>query len=643
MPVDDYFQEYGTARRSGDKRERPRHDDQLLDDLLRDDTTDERLAPARPVARARRPRGNPLAPLLLFVALLAVGVLALPYLLDVYYADRVLPGVRVQGVPVQGVSRDSLRAALAARYADFLDKPITLTYGTQVWQPSFKELGVRFDADSAVRDVLAAGRNGGPIARLQALWALWWGGLDVAPRLVIDARTTQHYLLALAPTIEQAPRDAALSVAEGKVIGTPSAAGRQLLAFETANDTLLALRTLAPQTVPLRTRELPPTLGDATLATAQEKAQALLSSPLTLVEGQHTWTWQPDKLADLVRVEPRARTLKVELDAAKLAKATERLAQLADSGSVEPRLRFADGNLQIIQEGKPGQKLKQPDAIAAISQTLALNQAITRTLALPMETVSPQITPEKLPTLGIAELIGEGKSSFEGSADYRITNIKAGAARMDGVLIPPDSEFSFNTQLGDVDAANGFVEGYAVVDSRTQLEWGGGVCQDSTTVFRAAFWAGLPITERYAHPFYISWYDRFGFADHGDGAGLDATIYTGVNDLKFANNTGHWILMQTEVDDDNQILTVRLYGTKDRTVEFAGPEISNEQAAPETPRVIDDSSKPSGYYHQTDTARGGRDIVVYRTVTINGVRGETSAFWTRFKAWPDVFVRGTGG
>jgi vancomycin resistance protein YoaR len=643
MPVDDYYQGYSSPRRRN-QREAPLRDDKLLDDLLSDEPTG-RLAPPRaaPRARGRRRRRSVLAPFLFFLALLAAGVLAFPYALDVYYADRVLPGVRVQGVNVQGVSREALRAALATRYADFLDRPLTLTYGDQVWQPGFKELGVRFDADSAVRDVLAAGRTGGPVARLQALWALWWGGLDVAPRLVVDARTTQQYLVTLAPTVEQPPRDAALSVAEGKVIGTPSAAGRQLLAPETTNDTLLALRTLSPQTVALRTRELAPTVGDATLARAQGTAQTLLSSPLTLVDGDRSWTWTSDKLADFLRVEPRGTTLAVELDSAKLTKATERLAQLADSGSVEPRLRFAEGGLQIIQEGQAGKRLKQPEAIAAISQTLTLNQAITRTLALPMEAVSPQITADKLATLGIVELIGEGRSSFEGSADYRITNIKAGAARMDGVLIPPDSEFSFNTQLGDVDAANGFVEGYAVVDSRTQLEWGGGVCQDSTTVFRAAFWAGLPITERYAHPFYISWYDRFGFADYGDGAGLDATIYTGVNDFKFANNTGHWILMQAEVDDANQILTVRLYGTKDRTVEFAGPEITNEQSAPETPRVIDDSSKPAGYYQQTDTARGGRDIVVYRTVTVNGVRGETEAFWTRFKAWPNVFVRGTGG
>jgi vancomycin resistance protein YoaR len=636
MPVDDSFREYGPIRR---RRASGEIEPAEIDLLLEEEERPRRQRPSR--SRPRR-RGGWLLTLILLLALLAIAVLALPYGLDVAYAGRVLPNVRVQGVPVQGVSSAALRTALASRYADFLDRPMTLTYGTQTWQPSFVQLGVRFDADSAVADVLAAGRQGDPFDRLRSLWSLWFEGLDVAPRLVVDQGALQLYLASLSSVIEQAPRDAALSVAQGKVIGTPSSPGRQILAGDTATDVLLALRTLHPQTVALRTRELAPTLGDTTLVDAQRRAQALLSSPLTMLQGNRTWTWPPEKVAELLQVEPRGGTLSVQLDPDRLAREVERLAQQVDSGSVEPRLRFANTGLQIIKDGQQGIRLRQPETLAAISTTLQLNQVLTRTLALPTEPVSPKITAASLPSLGIKELLGEGRSSFAGSAEYRITNIKAGAARMDGVLIPPDSEFSFNTQIGAIDEANGFVEGYAVVDNRTQLEWGGGVCQDSTTVFRAAFWAGLPITERHAHPFYISWYDNFAYGQQGDGAGMDATIYTGVSDFKFANNTGHWLLMQTVVDEANQVLTVRLYGTKDRTVEFQGPEISNEQPAPTTPRYIDDPSKPTGYLKQTDTARGGRDIVVYRIVTTKGVRGEQEAYWTRFKAWPNVFVRGSG-
>jgi len=263
-------------------------------------------------------------------------------------------------------------------------------------------------------------------------------------------------------------------------------------------------------------------------------------------------------------------------------------------------------------------------------------------VALPVQELTPQVTAKTLPSLGIGELVGEGRSSFAGSAEYRITNIKAGAARINGVLIPPGSEFSFNTQLGEVDDSNGFVKGYAVIGQRTQLEWGGGVCQDSTTVFRAAFWAGLPITERHAHPFYISWYDDFSFPNES-GPGLDATIYTGVSDLKFMNDTGHWLLMEAVADEAEQVLSVRLYGTKpNRSVSVRGPEVGNVVAPPDEPVIVTDSSEPAGTVKQTDHARKGMDITVYRVITENGVEKPPEPFFTRFKAWPNVYVKGTG-
>src|SRR4029079_6082182 len=231
-----------------------------------------------------------------------------------------------------------------------------------------------------------------------------------------------------------------------------------------------------------------------------------------------------------------------------------------------------------------------------------------RDVELPGEELTPQVTAKKLPSLGVVELVGQGTTSYPGSAQYRITNIKAGARRMNGVLIAPSEEFSFNTQLGDVDEKKGFVQGYAVIGNHTQLEWGGGVCQDSTTVFRAAFWAGLPITERHAHPFYISWYDDFSFPNES-GPGLDATIYTGVSDLKFMNDTGHWLLMEAVADEAAHVLMCWLYVTKpNRSVSVRGPDVGNVVPPPDEPVIVTDSSVPAGTVRQTDTARRGMDI-----------------------------------
>jgi vancomycin resistance protein YoaR len=607
--------------------------------------TTERLRRRRHELRRRKRRPFPLKQVLLTSAVLAVVVLlTLPYSVSFFFHGRALPGVSVQGMPVGELDQHAIDATLQARHREFLRQPVTLHFDGQTWQPSLEELGVSFDITQASTTAVQTGREGGLVSRLQNQWQLWQQGLDIAPNLVIDREQMQGYLLNIANDVEQAPRDARLNIARANIMSVPARPGRQLLIDESANDIMLALRTLSPQEVTLRTRLLEPVAGNEAALAAEEQAREMVGSPLVLTHGEQRWVWTAEHLADLLNVRHEDSDIQVEIDQEQLVAEIEQLAMEIDSGSVEPRLRFDGSNLYIVRDGRVGWQLRQDDAMRVISDTLRQSKTTTRTVSLPIDELNPQVTAERLPSLGIHELLGEGRSSFAGSAPYRVTNIKAGAERMDGVLIAPGEEFSFNTQLGEVTAENGFVEGYAVVGSRTVLEWGGGVCQNSTTVFRAAFWSGMPITERHAHPFYISWYDQYGFGPAGNGAGMDATIYTGVNDLKFVNDTGAWVLMQVAVDEANQVLTVQLYGTNpdSRRVEFDGPYVSNIVNAPSTPVYIDDPSKPSGYVSQTDAARNGRDITVYRIIYENGVEVSREPFHTHFRAWPNVYVRGTG-
>ena len=575
---------------------------------------------------------------------LLLAPLLLPIILsEVVYREQVLPGVRVQGLALGQRSAGAAASELGDFYGEFLDRPLTLTYGQQRWSPRLEELGVEFNPDLLAGEAYFVGRRGDPLTRLVDVWQLWTSGVELGPAMVVDQGALQGYLARVADQIEQPPENASLSIAAARVIGTPSTPGTQILADATAGEMLLALQRLQPAEIPLRTRELAPRIGDQALVTAQNEAQELLQSAIVLQHEDREWVWGPDRLAELITITPMGDRLEVAIDELQLGRAVERLAQLVDTGTAEPRLRFINGEVRIVEEGQPGWRLEHLETLAAISETLQLVSPITRTVILPVEQTFPQVTEESLADLGIRELVGEGQSSFVGSAEYRIINIRAGAVRMDGVLIAPGDEFSFNTQLGEVNAENGFVEGYAIIGNRTQLEWGGGVCQDSTTVFRAAFWAGLPITERHAHSFYISWYDRFGLGPYGDGQGLDAAIYTGVNDLKFVNDTGAWLLMQTEMDEVNQILSVRLYGTKpDREVRLEGPVISNSVAAPTAPVYVDDPSYPRGTVFQSDVARSGRDITIQRVIIEQGVEVRRDTFFTRFRSWPNTFVRGTG-
>lgn len=633
MPIDDYFQEYGPMRRRRGGKGAP----------APEPPPEEPRRPERPQRRStvrRRSRGWVALAMLAFVL---ASPLLLPYALNFVYGDQALPGVSVQGQPVAGMTRASISAALDERYKPFLRQPVALVYGAQTWQPALAELGARLDSEAVAADALSAGRRGDPITRLRELYTLWRRGLDITPRVVVDQRALQTYLVGLAPNIERPPENAALSIADARVLGTPSTPGVQLLVDATANDVLLALRDLDSAQVPLRTRALDPGVGDAALVAAQGRAAELLASPIEMRRGHEAWVWEPARLAELLVSEPVDGQIQVRVDVEGLIRAVEGLAQQVDTGTAEPRLRFADGTVRIVEEGKPGWRLRQDEAVEQIGNLLLSPAAVTRTLTLPVDELKPRISAENLATVGIRELVAKGQSSFAGSAEYRITNIVAGARRMDGVLIAPGEEFSFNRQLGAVDAENGFVEGYAIIGNRTQLEWGGGVCQVSTTVFRSAFWAGVPITERHAHAFYISWYDRFGLGPYGDGQGLDAAIYTGVSDLKFVNDTGGWLLMQADVDEAAQVLSVSLYGTRpNREVRLEGPVVSNEVRAPGEPVYVDDPSLPRGTVRQSDVARSGRDIAVERVIVQNGAEVGRETFLTRFRAWPNIYVRGTG-
>ena len=630
--ADKYYQEYGPIQR---RRSNGSFDDEEAV-VPRHEPAPE--TPKRKHYRAQRQRRSVLKPLA-FILLAVCVALLLPFGTNLFMGNQVMQGVSVQGHPVSGMSPEALQTDLEDQYASFQTKPITLVFDDQTWTPSLDQLGARLDVEAMADTAMMTGRHGGPIQRIQDLWALWSGGVDISPRLVIDEQILQAYLSIAALEVEQPPRDAALSVAEGKVVPTAARDGRQVLVDDTANDIILSLESLESQTIVMRTRLLDPTIDDTKMAVIADEARELLDTPLTIQQGDRSWTWEPERIASLLDVARDDSEMSVSIDEQRLEAAVEDLAQLVNSPTAEPRVAFNNGALNIVQPGQTGWRLEQSEAVEAIREAIYTGD---RTLDLPVDELTPQVTAETLPELGIVEVVGEGKTSFAGSADYRITNIKAGSAQLNGVLIAPGEEFSFNTQIGSINEENGFVQGYAVIGNRTQLEWGGGVCQDSTTVFRAAFWAGLPITERHAHPFYISWYDDYSFPNEA-APGMDAAIFTGVQDLKFVNDTEHWLLMEALVDEVNQVMTVRLYGTKpNRTVTVSGPNIDNVIAPPATPVYLEDFTLAAGTVQQTDIARRGMDISVYRIISENGVQQEPELFFTRFKAWPDVFVRGTG-
>lgn len=288
------------------------------------------------------------------------------------------------------------------------------------------------------------------------------------------------------------------------------------------------------------------------------------------------------------------------------------------------------GNGQTVDTQSLEDKMNS-QALTVISS----NKPQVLIISIPIKIIEPKITTDKANNLGIKELIGEGHSLFYHSIPTRIYNVNLAQGRLNGVLVAPGEEFSFDKTLGDVSAFTGYKQAYIIQNGKTVLGDGGGVCQVSTTFFRAILNAGLPITERNAHAY------RVGYYEQDSPPGIDATIYVPTVDLKFKNDTGNYILIQSEIDLNNLSLSFYLYGTKDgRKVTMTKPVVTNVRPAPE-PIYQDDPTLPKGEIKQTDFAAAGANVYFTRTVTKNDKEIINDKFVSIYRPWQAIYLRGT--
>lgn len=230
-----------------------------------------------------------------------------------------------------------------------------------------------------------------------------------------------------------------------------------------------------------------------------------------------------------------------------------------NASALEPKFVVKDGRVIDFSPSQTGITLNLYDSTFGIVDALTKNSKSFNLITVddPPKTMLSDIN-----SLGIKELVASGQSNFSGSPKNRIHNIKIGVEKMKGVLVAPGATFSFNDNLGPVDGEHGFLPELVIKKTGTVPEFGGGLCQVSSTTFRAAMNAGLPITERKNHAYAVQYYSP---------QGTDATIYPGVVDLKFANDTSAYLLIWPYFKNPN-ILVFDFYGSKDsRTVTLEKP------------------------------------------------------------------------
>ncbi|HEY4474639.1 MAG TPA: VanW family protein [Candidatus Paceibacterota bacterium] len=269
-------------------------------------------------------------------------------------------------------------------------------------------------------------------------------------------------------------------------------------------------------------------------------------------------------------VEPYIRSYSGEQDLRMSEKFNDYMIRLAVATNIEPvdaKFEFgSSGKVSIFSQSFQGKMFNVTKSTTNIVNALREHKP---SVQLTVDIIEPKITLEKINNLGIQTLLAKGESDFHGSSNARVNNIKTGSSKFSGIIIKPGEEFSFNNLLGEVNDKNGYQPELVIKNGQVIPEYGGGLCQVSTTMFRAAIWAGLPITERRPHSFPVKYYAPQGF---------DATIYPGVSDSKFVNDTEGHILIQTKISGTK--LTVEFYGSDDgRSVAIDGPHQYDEKVS----------------------------------------------------------------
>ncbi len=315
-----------------------------------------------------------------------------------------------------------------------------------------------------------------------------------------------------------------------------------------------------------------------------------------------------------------------DFDRATLAKKLQPLVEVINQPRRDAKIKIVRDRVTEFVSPQNGQELDVEKTIGLIAGSILSEN---RTISLPVEIISPSTSLAETNSLGINTLIGRGESDFSGSPKNRRHNIGVGASKFDGILIEPDETFSFLAHLGEVNSSTGFLPELVIKGDKTIPEFGGGLCQVSTTAFRGILRAGLPVVERRNHSYRVVYYEP---------AGSDATIYQPYPDLKFKNDTGAHIFIDTYIDGNK--LYFDFYGTDTgRTVELEGPYIFNVTAYPD-PIYIDTTTLPVGEVKRVDTAHRGADAVLYRKIFKGGKLIQTDTFKSHYIPWAAKYLRG---
>lgn len=564
---------------------------------------------------------------------------------DEIYQSRIYPNIYIGDLNLSGRSLDQAKKLINEKVDKISQNGIILSYKDSqttimpVVSSADGDLAIQiinFNAEKTAEAAMNYGRQEKFFVNLEKKLSLLAGKKQLFLNISVDQDRVKKILEDNFSKTYEPAKDASLiikpagpggdyefSVAKekfGKIIDYEEIIGQMISNLSNFNPAEIKLSTIT---------QYPKILAQDSL-NIESQARALLNSaPVTLKYGDKKWTISQNQLAELLALKSNnsaADKVGVGLDEVKAsAYLTEKIAPQIDIQPIEAKFEVKDGKVAEFQNGQSGLTLDIKSSLVKIEDEISSGEEIELVVK-----VQPVLTSAgDINSFGIKEIIGIGTSNFAGSPLNRRHNIRVGANSVNGTLIRPGEEFSLLKVLGEVNGATGYLPELVIKEGKTLPEFGGGLCQIGTTMFRSVIASGLPVTLRRNHSYRVVYYEP---------AGTDATIYNPWPDFRFINDTANYILIQSKISGDN--ISFEFWGTRDgRLVEKTKPTIYNI-VRPEPGKIIETLSLKPGEKKCTERAHNGADAYFDYKVTYSDGAVKTKRFSSHYVPWQEVCLLG---
>lgn len=474
---------------------------------------------------------------------------------------KIALGLRVAGLHLGGMTASQASRALAEAWQDYIHQKIVFSYQDQERVLEVRQIPVKFNLEATLQKAWQIGREKSFWLNLsQKLQALI--GLTRLPwNVTLLKKDLEGFIQKYLASWDNPPIEAKVILQKERFQASPSQPGEIIARSDLTKKILDNIFWRKTQEITISKVSAFPKITTFQAQQAARKANQILDqAPFALVHSGQSFPIPAPQISQWLEFIPQEEKLQVTLNQKALE---DFLIQLAPSLAQQPfnaRLRFQKNQVIVVQPSQIGQSLDVETTLKALKKNIL--SGIQETAAFVSQIPAP-VREDNLGQLKLETLLGVGESNFGGSPSSRVHNIKVGAEKFNGLLVSPGEEFSFNEILGQVGPQEGYLPELVIKEDKTIPEYGGGLCQISTTLFRAALKAGMKITERYPHSYPVRYYSPQGF---------DATVYPPQPDLRFINNTPGHILIQSEVSGN--FLRFFIFGPKqEKIVKIKGPKV----------------------------------------------------------------------